>query len=115
VKGGPTTVLWPPPCVVCGSDIKQQFEWSTDAKNFKQTCHVCGLQQDWRPYPPPGPRVGYTYNQIAAARSKRIAALLDARVRLVLARKLSLHSPPIRDEIGRIITEVDDCLRGLGL
>jgi hypothetical protein len=58
--------------------------------------------------------MGYTYEQIKAAQPKRIKALRDARDRLVLARKLSLHAPPIRDEIDHVIAEVDECLSRLG-
>jgi hypothetical protein len=104
---------WPPPCPQCRSILKQQTEWSTDAQNFKQTCHECGYKGEWEPYPPERSR-GWTYAQIRAVVPVRRALLLRARKELVGARKLSLHSPPLRDEIGRIISEVDECLSRLG-
>ena len=108
------TTEWPPPCRQCGGIDKQQTEWSTDAKNFRQTCHRsrCRHKGDWEPYPPTREQ-GWTYEQIKAIVPVRAQALVDARNKLTFARKLSLHSPPIRDEIGRIIAEVDDCLRSL--
>jgi hypothetical protein len=105
------TTLWPPPCRQCGSDIKQQTEWSTDARNFKQTCHVCGHQGDWEPYPPPNP--GYTLDLIEKAVPVRLQALEKARKDLEFARTLSLAYVPLRDRIDSIIGEVDDCLREL--
>jgi hypothetical protein len=58
--------------------------------------------------------MGYSYTQIEAAQPIRAKSLEDARQQLVLARKLSLHSPPIRDEIGRLIEGIDECLSRLG-
>jgi hypothetical protein len=102
-------VTWPPPCPECGADIKQQIEFNADAQNFKQRCHVCGFEGEWEPYPPARAE-GYTFTQVTKALGVRHEVLLDARKRLVLARRLSLHSPATRDEIGRLVEGVDECL-----
>jgi hypothetical protein len=106
-----TTIVWPLPCRSCGSDIKQQTEWSTDAQNFRQKCHVCGNQGDWEPYVQV--KAGYNLDQLEKAAPVRRRQLEKARKALESARSLSLAYVPVREQIDAIIEEIDDCLRSL--
>lgn len=102
---------WPVPCPKCGSRERQEYKWAKGSDDFRQVCHDCGHDGDWEPWPGRAERkVGYTYSQLQQARESRASFLRLALRSLHSAYRLSLHHPPLRDELQEVQDRVQELL-----